>query len=503
MIKLLLTCITLGLCPSATLPELASAQTTATSQAADPVADVTTAALESAVVAEINRMRTHPSAYAAWLETTKAYYDGTTLALPNEPRVRTAEGVAAVDDAIAVLNQLDPLPPLKYSAGLNDAARDHVQDLIRIGALTLTGSDGSQPEDRVSRYGELSGQAAELLNYGNQTAAGLVMQLVISDGNPDRASRATLLRSDFTVTGVGCDRMSQQMLCVLDYASEYSDNEGLSSENLDAEASAETVEPVETVSGKVDSVDSMASTAVIASDSDADLLDDAQNSSDSSVTPAAPEPAATASRPAASPPSLELSAVEQALIEETNLLRANPAAYAKKLEQLLPYYDGMQLKLPDQSFVLETEEGVSAVEEAIAVLRATDALPVLEPMVGLSLGANDHAVDLSLNNRMGHYGSDDSDPFERISRYGTYHDIAGENISYSPIHTAEWHVIQWLIDDGVSDRGHRETLLKPEYQATGVACEPHAGFGNVCVMTYAGEYTNNEGIETSLEVVQR
>lgn len=572
MIELLLTVTTLGLCASVTLPEAASAQPATTPQAANSDAvDSTTADLESAVIAEINRMRANPPAYAAWLEEVKAYYDGTTLAFPNEARVRTVEGVAAVDDAIAVLSQLDPLPPLEHSAGLNLAADDHVQDLMRIGALTLTGSDGSQPEDRVGRYGELSGQAAELLNYGNQTAAGLVMQLVISDGNPNRTSRATLLRSDFTVMGVGCDRMSQQMLCVLDYASDYADNEGLGNENLNAEASTETAEPIETVSSKVDSVDSTTraetpraatptadqdslepvasahdapaqelsnqdisnqasqnqQTAVSShldanvsdpepsqleqattdSNSDADFVDNAQTLSDSSAaTPVAPEANATeiaAAPPSASPSSFELSEVERALIEETNLLRANPAAYAEKLERLLPHYDGMQLKLPNQSFILETEEGVSAVEEAIAVLQTTDALPLLEPVAGLSLGANDHAVDLRLNNLTGHYGSDNSDPFERISRYGTYHDIAGENISYSPIHTAEWHVIQWLIDDGVSDRGHRETLLKPDYQVTGVACEPHASFGNVCVMTYAGEYTNNEEVETSVEVVQR
>jgi uncharacterized protein YkwD len=200
---------------------------------------------------------------------------------------------------------------------------------------------------------------------------------------------------------------------------------------------------------------------------------------------------------------MQLSDVEQALIEETNQLRANPAAYAERLEQLRPYYDGNQIKLPNQNFILETVEGVSALEEAIAVLRDTEPLPLLDPVAGLTLGANDHAVDLSMNNLAGHQGSDGSDPFERISRYGTFHDIAGENISYSPIHTAEWHVIQWLVDDGVPNRGHRETLLKPDYQLTGVACEVHDGFGNVCVMTYAGSYTNDDGVEDIVMMGQR
>lgn len=543
-IHLLLACATFGLCTSLTGYKPASAQ------AVEPQPSVATSLdradtgsveLEAAVLAEINRMRTNPAAYAAWLEEVKAYYDGTTLAFPDEPRVRTVEGVAAVENAIAVLNRIDPLPPLAISAGLNSAAHDHVQDLIRIGALSLTGSDGSQPSDRIGRYGTLNGQAAELLNYGNQTAAGLVMQLVISDGNPNRTSRATLLRSDFTDMGIACDRNGQQMLCVLDYASEYIENEGLNADLDSGELGAEPAESVESADDVIETGNSTAEDAtdnataetvsnanrndavlqiaesdtpseatfnppvqstepanqvVNESRSDTAVVENTKMASDN------PQPVISESEPfvpATNSSGLELSDVEQALIEETNRLREDPAAYAEKLEQLLPYYDELQFRLPDQPAIMTTVEGVSAVEEAIAVLRATEPLPQLEPMAGLTLGATDHALDLGTNNLEGHYGSDGSDPFERISRYGTYHDIAGENISYSTINTAEWHVIQWLIDDGVADRGHRETLLKPNYRMTGVACEPHAAYGNVCVMTYAGTYTNNEEIRAAAE----
>lgn len=65
---------------------------------------------------------------------------------------------------------------------------------------------------------------------------------------------------------------------------------------------------------------------------------------------------------------------------------------------------------------------------------------------------------------------------------------AGENISYTPVHTARWHVIHLLIDDGVTDRGHREALLDPRFERTGVACGYHARYQNMCVMTYAHDY---------------
>ncbi|MBW4490944.1 MAG: hypothetical protein KME12_24530 [Trichocoleus desertorum ATA4-8-CV12] len=53
---------------------------------------------------------------------------------------------------------------------------------------------------------------------------------------------------------------------------------------------------------------------------------------------------------------------------------------------------------------------------------------------------------------------------------------------------AKWHVIQLLIDDGVKDRGHRKSILKPDYRMTGVACGSHAAYTTMCVMEYATEY---------------
>jgi len=183
----------------------------------------------------------------------------------------------------------------------------------------------------------------------------------------------------------------------------------------------------------------------------------------------------------------QLDQLSAEIVAETNTLRADPAAYAQRLIALRPYYEGNLVKVPGHPIV-EVFEGVSALDEAIAVLQNTSPLPQLSASAGMALGAADHSSDLGTKNATGHYGSDGSDPFTRINRYGEWQNTAGENISYGAPTIAEWHVIQLLIDDGVANRGHREVLLREDYGATGAACETHAAYRIVCVMTYAGAY---------------
>lgn len=180
--------------------------------------------------------------------------------------------------------------------------------------------------------------------------------------------------------------------------------------------------------------------------------------------------------------------IETAIVEETNRLRSNPQAYAAELAELRQYFKGNLLKLPGYP-ALETQEGVAAVDEAIRALQATAPRPILTVSPGLSLGARDHVRDLGPKGKAGHYGTDGSDPFERINRYGIWQGSAGENISFSPIATARWHVMQLAIDDGVKNRGHRKALLNPEYRLMGSACGNHAVYGQMCVMTYSQGYT--------------
>ncbi len=61
---------------------------------------------------------------------------------------------------------------------------------------------------------------------------------------------------------------------------------------------------------------------------------------------------------------------------ELNLARTHPKQVAEYLNELRPYFNGYPLEHPGK-IILITREGVAAVDEPIAFLRATLPLPAL------------------------------------------------------------------------------------------------------------------------------
>jgi hypothetical protein len=47
-----------------------------------------------------------------------------------------------------------------------------------------------------------------------------------------------------------------------------------------------------------------------------------------------------------------------------------------------------------------------------------------------------------------------------------------------------------LIDDGVPSRGHRVNILRESFLSVGVAINTHPNYGMICVIDYAGRYTD-------------
>lgn len=160
--------------------------------------------IEVDVLADLNRFRADPPAYVSVLRRYRARLEGKLLlgSEKGEIDIRTTEGVVPVDEAIREIRTAQPLSQLVHSDLLERVAADHVFAQSRSGA-TGHYTDGYGPGDRMFlRGGDY--RVSEVITYGHHSAAGVIPQLLIDDGVPDRGHRVRLLRAEYRYAGVAC-----------------------------------------------------------------------------------------------------------------------------------------------------------------------------------------------------------------------------------------------------------------------------------------------------------
>ena len=177
---------------------------------------------EVGVAAAASRLRRDPRWLVAALGRYRQYYRGRRMHLPGmDAAIVTVEGVAAVDEAIAVARRAKPRAGLRLSAGLSRAARAHARELGRAGSLEHAGRDGSQPHERMGRYGRVVGLSGENIGTGWGDAEVMVIGLYVDDGVRGRGHRVNLVEPEYRAVGVGCaPHRMYGTVCVLDFAGE-------------------------------------------------------------------------------------------------------------------------------------------------------------------------------------------------------------------------------------------------------------------------------------------
>jgi uncharacterized protein YkwD len=181
---------------------------------------------EREMIYEINLVRSNPKAYIEILQpllkeatnTLKDHGKGyknysltISTSTKNGKDVKTTdttwhytneERVKAITSLINDLKKLKPLSVLKPDTGIYKAASKHVKDQIaHKWTLMHTGSDGSQPWDRILEF-------SPSMSFGNENIAGnsaqivtardIVIQLLIDSGIPGYGHRYNLLDPAWT-----------------------------------------------------------------------------------------------------------------------------------------------------------------------------------------------------------------------------------------------------------------------------------------------------------------
>ena len=132
------------------------------------------------------------------------------------------EGDNVFKEAIQFLKSLPPLKPLQWDQNLARSAQEHVEDIGPTGLLLYQSSDGTEPEDRISKYGTYVDSLGENIDFGPNDAMGVIISLTLDDGEEERPHRENLFKSDYQKVGIACGpHKTEFQMCVMDFAYDF------------------------------------------------------------------------------------------------------------------------------------------------------------------------------------------------------------------------------------------------------------------------------------------
>jgi hypothetical protein len=165
-----------------------------------------------------------------------------------------------------------------------------------------------------------------------------------------------------------------------------------------------------------------------------------------------------------------LSRASDAVLDEINLARTRPALYAHIVAERMESLPGADSR---------------CAAEAEAFLMRQRPLEPLQSAAGLVSSARRLVDDQADSGGVGHRGADGSSPMSRMARCGQWTGPVGENISYG-YDDARTIVVTLIVDQGVLSRSHRRNIFSSDFKLAGAARGPHARFGEMCVIDFAG-----------------
>ena len=167
----------------------------------------------------INKYRANPRELARHLEKLKKYLDKSTniLSEPDKIQIQMVEGENVFNEAINFLKNLRPLQPLQWDDCLAQSAQEHVDDIGPKGLLLYQSSDGTEPEDRITKYGNYIESLGENIDFGPNDEIGVIVSLTLDDGEEERPHRDNLFKNDYRKIGIACGpHQTEFQMCVMD-----------------------------------------------------------------------------------------------------------------------------------------------------------------------------------------------------------------------------------------------------------------------------------------------
>jgi uncharacterized protein YkwD len=178
------------------------------------------------------------------------------------------------------------------------------------------------------------------------------------------------------------------------------------------------------------------------------------------------------------------------VLKAINSVRKAPAKWADKIDKI--YIKNMDKdKVTHKAWKRKFKEGLPAMQEAVKYLKNAKPKGALTLSYGMSYAAFKHSVYLLSKKTLTHTGKGGSSMSNRLEEYGDWQTTIGENIikTTKDTRTAEHAVMEFIIDDGVKNRGHRENLFKASFKKLGVGIANSGTGEDFITLEFSGGYT--------------
>jgi uncharacterized protein YkwD len=186
------------------------------------------------------------------------------------------------------------------------------------------------------------------------------------------------------------------------------------------------------------------------------------------------------------PRELSIYAFEQSILNEMNAVRANPKSYVPYVEEYKKRFKGNVVYFPNGAMI-RTNEGITAVDEAIDFLKTASPVAPLKFVTGLAKTSNLQLSNLLDDPSLGHMSKDGTQLPQRLEKFGSVGSIYAENITYDAPTPLEI-ILAMIVDDGVKSRGHRKNLFGSDFRQVGIAYGKSKNTQNISVTVFADSF---------------
>jgi uncharacterized protein YkwD len=168
----------------------------------------------------------------------------------------------------------------------------------------------------------------------------------------------------------------------------------------------------------------------------------------------------------------EYDQIRESLFIEHFKLRTNPKSYIPHLQEQMKYFRENNVLAKPGEVPIQTNEGEDAYLEAIEFLKYQPAMSELIMDPHLTKAAQDHVNDIGPKGAVSHEGADGKNVSDRIERYIEWEGICGENIEFGTKNPVDI-MINFIVDDGLEKRPHRNHLFNDKFNYFGIAVGEH------------------------------